>query len=89
MKEEPMSVKEFLTDQSMLPDRVWTVSLKIGIMPDDDHVQFELEVTNARTDELMKLYTIHHRGMHHAVDGLNEILRELRVTFREMSGPFF
>nr|CRY96812.1 hypothetical protein [uncultured prokaryote] len=80
--------KTFATDQSMFPDRVWQISFKIGIMPDDDHVQMEIETRNARTDELMELYSIPHVPLSRArgrFDFLNEWFTQV---FDEMTGPF-
>nr|CRY97357.1 hypothetical protein [uncultured prokaryote] len=84
----PIDHKTFITNETMLPDRVWTITLQIGIMPDDDHTQFQLEVINSRTGEIRELASIPHSPVHVSRDNLDRMIEQCVKVFDRMTGPF-
>jgi hypothetical protein len=45
---------------NMFPRDVYEITLRIGVMPQEDHCQLQLEVTEQPGDKLIGLYSRHH-----------------------------
>lgn len=57
----------------------YELTLRVGVMPYDDHVQIELEILDAVSGELLTLRSAPHRRL----DGLSALLAEWTADLTE------
>lgn len=87
MKKSPDEVKSF--EQPMLfPGGPVTLTMRVGIFPEADHAQFQLEVHTAGGHELLFLEARPHVDWCQVDAELSEWVRRLREQIRVHADPF-
>lgn len=73
---------------SMLPPPVVEICFKVGVIRDENHVQAQIEVTDATTGGLIGLVSWPHFSLPDFEERMREIGTVLTETLREHTGPF-
>lgn len=73
---------------SMLPPPVVEITLKVGVIRTEDHVQAQIEVIDATTGGLIGLVSWPHFSLPDFEERMREIGQSLTETLREHTGPF-
>lgn len=87
MRETSVQVKNW-EQLSLIDDRVYEVTLKVGIVAETDHVQLQLEAKDPRTDHLIELQSQWDVDIHSRTSALDAYIARLRSLIMELSGPF-
>jgi len=67
---------------------VLEIVLRVGVIADQDHVQFQLDVTSATTGELQACAARHHVPLDQALTELFDWTDRLHMRVFEATGPF-
>jgi len=67
---------------------VLEIVLRVGVIADLDHVQFQLDVTSATTGELQQCAARHHVPLDRALIELFDWTDRLHMRVFEATGPF-
>jgi len=73
---------------SFEPPPVLHVTLQVGIMSAEDHVQAQIEVRDATSNVLLALCSWPHFGLADTEERMREVGRELTRVIRDATGPF-
>lgn len=73
---------------SMINASAVRITLSVGIMGEDDHAQFQIEVRDSRTNDLLAMGSRHHVPVEHAVEELAAWQTKLTEFVDFYSGPF-
>lgn len=76
------------TQLAMLPARAYEISLKVGVMPADDHCQLLIEVRNATDGTLLLMESVPHVLPEHLLRTYQVIEKKLYEILSDLSGPF-
>lgn len=87
MSESHMEVKRW-QQLSLLNDECYELTLKVGLIPSEEHVQFQFEVTDPRTGELIELESRWHCHTNDYGPSLGQFVRLLSDAIADRSGPF-
>lgn len=72
----------------LFPPDVVEITLRVGVVRSQDHLQWQLEASNATDGTLMRLESCPHRVMAQAADALAQMGRQLALALDEVCGPF-
>jgi len=67
---------------------VLEIVLRVGVIADQDHVQFQLDVTSATTGELISCASRHHVELADAMSELSDWIERLQETVWPFTEPF-
>lgn len=67
---------------------VYEITLRIGLVPESEHVQVELEVRECRSDQLVHLESRHHVDAHVASTALAPYFGKMAQFLEDLMGPF-
>lgn len=73
---------------SLLGGEAYELVIRVGIVPEADHVQIQFEARNVTTGDLLELRSDAHRDFRDAVDRLDHRLAEFRAAVHEHIAPF-
>lgn len=69
-------------------EEVVEIVLRVGIIHAFDHAQFQLDVTDARTGELISCAARHHVKLDDAMAELSDWVQRLQEEVWDCTGPF-
>jgi len=72
----------------LLGEEVLEITLRVGVIHAFDHVQFQLDVVDARTEELISCAARHHVTLEEAMSELSEWIQRLQEELWDSVGPF-
>jgi len=72
----------------LLGEEVLEITLRVGVIHAFDHAQFQLEVIDARTGELIECASRHHVGLDDAMSELSDWIQRLQEAVWDATGPF-
>lgn len=87
MKIEPESVNSW-EQLELFPAPVYEISLRYGVVAEADHVQWQLEVRDATSGELLSLKSVWHTSVQLAEARLPNVCRLLEDEVRYRLPPF-
>jgi hypothetical protein len=73
---------------SLLSDECFELVLRVGLVPCEDHMQIQLQVTDPRTDDLVSLESRWHVSAWDHSSVLDHFIARLREQITDLSGPF-
>lgn len=73
---------------SLLNDECYELTLKVGLVPSNDHMQIQFEVTDPRNDDLILLESRWHVSAWNHSSALDHFINRLRDQITDLSGPF-
>lgn len=76
-------------EQLLLVEPVATeLTLRVGIVPESEHLQFQLEMTDASSGELLALQSWPHVPFHRGELAFAEVCSAVAHLVRERTAPF-
>lgn len=78
---DPAPVDLHWTQGVLVRPPVLEVRLRVGLIPQDDHVRLQLEVLNPSTSELLAMHSIPHRPLSELDDEMARMGVRLRDVF--------
>lgn len=73
---------------TLIPARAYEITLKVGIMPDDDHCQLQIEVRNATDGVLLMMESVPHVTTEHLIRSYRILEQKLDELVWNLTGPF-
>lgn len=73
---------------TLIPARAYEITLKVGIMPADEHCQMMLEVRNATDGTLLRMESIPHCLPENFRKSYHVFERALDELIFDLTGPF-
>ena len=73
---------------SLVDEEVYEIVLRVGVIRGSDHAQFQLDVTEAHTGELISCSSRLHVSLDQVAEELTQWQRRLKSAIWEHTGPF-